>query len=152
MNIYSAVFSGVAVKGRQNDSAVAMIDLARKEAAAVTYAQLKAIVDSLRGSSDIQTGENVVLVMPNSLDLMVTLLAVWAQGAAAAPLNPSYTVHEFKVQNSRNLNLYHLQTADASQFRVFSPPSEPKQLLSVWATTRPAMCWRKHRQICISSK
>ncbi|KAH8743038.1 peroxisomal-coenzyme a synthetase [Diaporthe sp. PMI_573] len=94
MNIYSAVCSEVAGKG-QDDSAVAVIDLARKEAS-VTYRQLKATVDSLRESSGIKAGENIVLVMPNSLDLVVALLAVWAQGAAAAPLNPSYTEHEFK--------------------------------------------------------
>ncbi|KAH8664611.1 hypothetical protein BX600DRAFT_362760, partial [Xylariales sp. PMI_506] len=62
----------------------------------VTYAQLRDIVDSTRARVNISSGERVALVMPNSLELIVGLLSVWAQGAAAAPLNPSYTSAEFK--------------------------------------------------------
>lgn len=92
-NIYEAVFAG------QNDAAIAAIDLG-KGSDPVTYARLQAHVNSARTASAIKAGDKVALVMPNSLELIVGLLAAWAQGAATAPLNPAYTSVEFRVSQA----------------------------------------------------
>lgn len=96
-NIYDAVFSD---SDTHNDTSIAAVDLGR-QSESVSYAHLKHVVDVARTTTSIRTGENVALVMPNSLELIVGLLAIWAQGAATAPLNPSYTAVEFKVRHSR---------------------------------------------------
>lgn len=92
-NIYEAVFGD---SDSQNDKTVAAIDVGR-QSESVGYAQLKRIVDVVRTTTAIKAGENVALVMRNSLELIVGLLTTWAQGAATAPLNPSYTAVELKV-------------------------------------------------------
>jgi acyl-CoA synthetase (AMP-forming)/AMP-acid ligase II len=87
-NIYEAIFGDAS--GRHNDeTAVAALDLGKSNDP-ITYAQLQGLVGGLRVSSAIEVGEKVALVMPNSLELVVGLFATWAQGAATAPLNPSY--------------------------------------------------------------
>jgi long-subunit acyl-CoA synthetase (AMP-forming) len=93
-NVYEAIFG--ALDGQHDGKAVAVIDL-DKDSEPVSYAQLKRTVDVTRATMGVKSGENVALVMPNSLELIVGLLATWAQGAATAPLNPSYTSVEFKV-------------------------------------------------------
>jgi acyl-CoA synthetase (AMP-forming)/AMP-acid ligase II len=95
-NIYEAVFGN---SDTQDDVRVATVDLGR-QVKSVSYAQLKHVVDATRATTGIKAGENVALVMPNSLELIVGLLATWAEGAATAPLNPSYTAVEFRVRNS----------------------------------------------------
>jgi len=95
-NIYEAVFGTHASGHDSNASAVAAVDLGKSNDH-ITYAQLRRHVDGLRASSAIGAGEKVALVMPNSLELVVGLFAVWAQGAATAPLNPAYTAIEFRV-------------------------------------------------------
>jgi acyl-CoA synthetase (AMP-forming)/AMP-acid ligase II len=99
-NIYEAVFGD---SDKQNDTTVAAVDLGSK-GESVSYAQLKRVVDVARTTTNIEAGENVALVMPNSMELIVGLLAMWAQGAATVPLNPSYTAVEFKVRNGRALS------------------------------------------------
>jgi acyl-coenzyme A synthetase/AMP-(fatty) acid ligase len=94
-NVYEAVFG--ALDGQHDGKAVAAIDLG-KDSEPVSYAQLKHTVDVTRVTMGVKSRENVALVMPNSLELIVGLLATWAQGAATAPLNPSYTSVEFKVR------------------------------------------------------
>lgn len=96
-NIYNAVF-GTSIDPDASPS-VAAVDLGKSNKS-VTYAQLKSFVDAIRGTACIKAGDKVGLVMPNSLELVVGLLAVWAQGAATAPLNPGYTSNEFKVSPS----------------------------------------------------
>lgn len=88
-NIYGAAFS-------EASNAIAALPLG-DSGTPVTYAQLKNHVDALRGATSINAGDKVALVMPNSLELIIGLFAVWAQGAATAPLNPAYTSTEFKV-------------------------------------------------------
>ena len=44
----------------------------------------------------VNNGSAVSIVLENSLDFMVDFLAVTRAGAIAAPLNPAYTVDEFK--------------------------------------------------------
>jgi long-chain acyl-CoA synthetase len=97
-NIYEAVF-GEAIGQHNKASAVAAVDLGKSNDP-ITYAQLQSHVDGLRASSTIEAGEKVALVMPNSLELVVGLFATWAQGAATAPLNPSYTAIEFRVSST----------------------------------------------------
>ncbi|KAH9909149.1 hypothetical protein F4778DRAFT_776311 [Xylariomycetidae sp. FL2044] len=92
-NIYEAFFGDE--EGRGVSSAVAAVDLG-KDGNAVTYAELRARVDAARATAHIEDGDKVALVMPNSLELVVGLLACWAQGAATAPLNPAYTSTEFR--------------------------------------------------------
>jgi len=100
-NIYEAIF-GDASGRHNNTSAVAAVDLGKSNDP-ITYTQLQRHVDTVRVTSAIVAGEKVALVMPNSLELVVGLFATWAQGAATAPLNPSYTAIEFKVSNTRVL-------------------------------------------------
>jgi acyl-CoA synthetase (AMP-forming)/AMP-acid ligase II len=98
-NIYEAVFGEANRRDNNSTLAVAVVDLGKSNDP-ITYAQLQALVDNTRLSSAIKTGEKVALVMPNSLELVVGLFATWAQGAATAPLNPSYTSIEFRVSDN----------------------------------------------------
>lgn len=98
MNIYEAVFGDC--RGC-DDTAVAAVDLG-KDGESVSYADLRRLVDIARTTIDIKAGESVGLVMSNSLELIIGLLATWAQGAATAPLNPAYTAVEFKVGDARS--------------------------------------------------
>jgi acyl-CoA synthetase (AMP-forming)/AMP-acid ligase II len=102
-NIYEAVF-GKASGHDNNASAAAAVDLGKSNDP-ITYAQLRSHVDGFRAASAIRAGEKVALVMPNSLELVVGLFATWAQGAATAPLNPSYTAVEFRVSSTQRTEL-----------------------------------------------
>jgi acyl-CoA synthetase (AMP-forming)/AMP-acid ligase II len=65
---------------------------------ALTYAQLAARVETLAqrlASLGVRRGDRVALTLPNGPDIVLLLLAITALGAAAAPLNPAYTVAEF---------------------------------------------------------
>lgn len=93
-NIYEAIFGDA--RQSHNTSSVAAIDLG-KDGARVTYNELQSKVDGFRATANIKPGETIALVMPNSLELVVGLLASWAEGAATAPLNPAYTSVEFRV-------------------------------------------------------
>ena len=99
MNLYQRIFQEP-IKPDAG-SAVAVVDVA-KDGRQFSYAQLKRLVDNNRSSIPIEKGEKVALVMPNSLELIVGLLATWAQGGATAPLNPAYTSSEFQVGSSIN--------------------------------------------------
>ena len=59
----------------------------------------------------VKPGRPVSIVLVNSLEFMVTFLAVVRAGAVAAPLNPAYTVDEFK---------FFMEDAD-SQLAIFPP-------------------------------
>jgi len=64
-----------------------------------TYAQLAERVEVLAGrlaSAGVGCGDRVALALPNSPEFVEVLLAITAVGAAAAPLNPAYTVDEFR--------------------------------------------------------
>lgn len=93
-NLYSGVFDG---GSRSNSgSSIAVIDIDRQDGQ-ISYGQLQGFVDAASGTTNIEADEKVALIMPNSLELIVGLFTVWAQGAAAAPFNPSFTSSEFKV-------------------------------------------------------
>ena len=102
-SIYEAVF-GEASRHDNDPSPVAAIDLGKSNDP-ITYAQLQRHADDLRFTSAIEAGEKIALVMPNSLELVVGLFATWAQGAATAPLNPSYTAIEFRVCDTQRVEV-----------------------------------------------
>jgi acyl-CoA synthetase (AMP-forming)/AMP-acid ligase II len=65
----------------------------------ITYAELAGRVEILAGrlsSAGVRRGDRVALALPNSPEFVEVLLAITAVGAAAAPLNPAYTVDEFR--------------------------------------------------------
>lgn len=65
----------------------------------LTYAELReqvaSLVQALRRGG-IRTADPVSIVLPNGLEFLTTFLAVTWAGAIAAPLNPVYTVEEFR--------------------------------------------------------
>jgi acyl-CoA synthetase (AMP-forming)/AMP-acid ligase II len=57
--------------------------------------QIEAVTAALR-KGGVRAGEPIAIVLPNSLEFIVTFLATtWAR-AVAAPLNPGYKVEEFR--------------------------------------------------------
>ena len=116
MNLYQRIFEEPIRPDAS--SAIAVVDVA-KDGRQVSYAQLKRLVDNYRSTIPIKAGEKVALVMPNSLELIVGLLATWAQGGATAPLNPAYTSSEFQVGSSINSSRCS-KTTDLSISRISS--------------------------------
>jgi acyl-CoA synthetase (AMP-forming)/AMP-acid ligase II len=60
--------------------------------------ELATVVDQLAGrlhTLGVRRGDRVAIVLANGPELIELLLAVTALGAAAAPLNPAYTVSEY---------------------------------------------------------
>ncbi|MEC9366536.1 MAG: acyl--CoA ligase [Chloroflexota bacterium] len=53
-------------------------------------------VSEILAATGVEKGRTVSIVLGNSLDFMITFLAVTRSGAIAAPLNPAYTNEEFK--------------------------------------------------------
>ena len=65
----------------------------------VNFGALRDEVERVAGilsAAGVQRGRAISIVLPNGLDFIVTFLAVTRAGAVAAPLNPAYTVDEFK--------------------------------------------------------
>ncbi len=65
----------------------------------LTYGQLRGEVDRVAGllaGVGVEPGRPVSMVLGNDVEYMVTFLAVARAGAVAAPLNPAYTIAEFK--------------------------------------------------------
>lgn len=66
----------------------------------ISYEQLHVVVDrlarQLRGAG-VDPGDAVALSLPNGPEIVLAFLAIVAAGAAAAPLNPSYTTAEFRA-------------------------------------------------------
>jgi acyl-CoA synthetase (AMP-forming)/AMP-acid ligase II len=66
---------------------------------ALTYADLRGEVERVAGllaGAGLRRTEPVSIVLGNSLEYLVTFLAVTRAGAVAAPLNPAYTAEEFR--------------------------------------------------------
>jgi oxalate---CoA ligase len=64
----------------------------------LTYAQVAAVIEALArrlAGAGVRRGDRVALTLPNGPDFVLLLLAITALGAAAAPLNPAYTLAEF---------------------------------------------------------
>ena len=65
----------------------------------VDYARLDVEVERVAGrlaAAGASPGTTVSIILPNGLEFVVVFLAVARCGAVAAPLNPAYTVDEFK--------------------------------------------------------
>ena len=65
----------------------------------INYEDFRDEVEKIAGllaGYGVNKGSAVSIVLENSLDFMVDFLAVTRAGAIAAPLNPAYTVDEFK--------------------------------------------------------
>ena len=65
----------------------------------INYQDFRDEVEKIAGllaGYGVKKGSAVSIVLENSLDFMVDFLAVTRAGAIAAPLNPAYTVDEFK--------------------------------------------------------
>ena len=65
----------------------------------VDYARLDEEVERVTGrlaAAGASPGTTVSIILPNGLEFVVVFLAVARCGAVAAPLNPAYTVDEFK--------------------------------------------------------
>ena len=65
----------------------------------VDYARLEVEVERVAGrlaAAGASPGTTVSIILPNGLEFVVVFLAVARCGAVAAPLNPAYTVDEFK--------------------------------------------------------
>ncbi len=60
---------------------------------AVCHTELREAIE--RASSGFEHGQPVAIVLGNSLEFLVTFLAVTRAGGIAAPLNPAYTEDEF---------------------------------------------------------
>ena len=87
----SALFSGEA---RAKDVAV----VTPEEDLKTTFGELEHAVFELAGrlrAIGVERGDRVALVLPNGPEFVQILLAITTLGAAAAPLNPAYTVDEF---------------------------------------------------------
>ncbi|HEV8717241.1 MAG TPA: acyl--CoA ligase [Candidatus Binatia bacterium] len=65
----------------------------------VTYGSLRLQVEAL--AATLQTfglgrGDRIAMVLPNGIEIITAFLAVTTAAATAAPLNPAYTVEEFR--------------------------------------------------------
>src|ERR1043166_2462262 len=70
----------------------------RTETNTLTYAELGRLVDSLSRALrnfGLREGDRIAIALPNGLEVIATFLAASTVGTAA-PLNPAYTVDEFK--------------------------------------------------------
>ncbi len=86
----------------------------------VNFGTLKDEVERVAGilsASGVRRGRAVSIVLPNGLDFIVTFLAVTRAGAIAAPLNPAYTVEEFK---------FFMEDAD-SRLAIVPPGGHPSR-------------------------
>jgi acyl-CoA synthetase (AMP-forming)/AMP-acid ligase II len=69
-----------------------------EDGSTLTHAQLAVRVETLAGrlaAAGVRRGDKVALVLPNGPEIVQLLLAIFALGAAAAPLNSAYTQGEF---------------------------------------------------------
>lgn len=66
---------------------------------AIPYGQLEGLVASFASGLihlGVQRGDRVALVMPNTPQLIFSMLGTWMAGAIAIPTNPLYTEHELE--------------------------------------------------------
>jgi long-chain acyl-CoA synthetase len=69
----------------------------RDDRTELTYAQLAARVDAVAeqlAGLGVGRGDVVAVMLPNRVELLLTILAAWRLGAAATPINPTFTATE----------------------------------------------------------
>lgn len=67
----------------------------------LTYAEFAAWVEATAEQFDatgVGHGSVVAVMLPNRVELLVCLVAAWRLGAAATPINPTFTAHEADFQ------------------------------------------------------
>ena len=74
------------------DSNVQLTYLALERRAAACAEQLSAL--------GIRAGDVIAIMLPNSVPLLVAMLAAWRIGAAVTPINPTFTARELAYQLS----------------------------------------------------
>ena len=65
----------------------------------VTYESLRSQVEALAATLQalgLGRGERVAMALPNGIEVITAFLAITAAAATAAPLNPAYTLEEFR--------------------------------------------------------
>jgi long-chain acyl-CoA synthetase len=72
---------------------------------ALTYAELAEWVDAVAeqlAERGVGRGSVVAIMLPNRVELLVTMVAAWRLGAAATPINPVFTATEadYQIQDS----------------------------------------------------
>lgn len=71
------------------------------DAGALTYDELTTWVEAVAeqlAERGVAPGDVVALMLPNRIELVVTMLAAWRLGATATPINPTYTAEEAAYQ------------------------------------------------------
>jgi len=91
----------------------------------VSYAELAELSDAVArrlGSLGIGVGDRVVVGLPNSIDLVVTAVAVLRAGAALVPLNPQAATDEaVYIVNDAQARLAIVHAEHAAAFRATRP-------------------------------
>lgn len=67
----------------------------------LTYGQVADRVDAIAGqfaAAGIGRGDVVAVMLPNRVELVLCLMAAWRLGAAATPINPTFTAREADYQ------------------------------------------------------
>lgn len=76
-----------------------MSDIARTFSYRETEARAAAFAEQLT-ERGIGEGDVLAIMLPNSLELLIGILAAWRVGAAATPINPTFTSRELDYQLS----------------------------------------------------
>lgn len=77
-----------------------LADLTGAEPRALTWSQLAEQIENTAAAllaHNIRQGDVVAVLLPNSVDLVVTYLALWRLGAVATPMPVSYRRHEIST-------------------------------------------------------
>jgi acyl-CoA synthetase (AMP-forming)/AMP-acid ligase II len=95
LSVQQTTLADLLPSGSEQQTAVIIPDTGLQ----LTYAELHDRIDSLAQAlrrSGIGPGDRVAIVLPNGLEFLTTFLAVTWVGATAAPLNPAFTLDEYR--------------------------------------------------------
>lgn len=73
----------------------------RDEKNELTYGELTVRVDAIAeqlAAHNVGKGDVVAIMLPNCVELLLSILATWRLGAIATPLNPAFTMNEARYQ------------------------------------------------------
>ena len=73
----------------------------RDEHRELTYAEFAAAVDAVAeqfADRGVGHGSVVAVMLPNRVELLISIVAAWRLGAAATPINPVFTASEADYQ------------------------------------------------------
>jgi acyl-CoA synthetase (AMP-forming)/AMP-acid ligase II len=95
LSLQATTLADVLPSGSEHGRAVVIPDIGVE----LTYAQLRDRIESVAQAlrrGGVGPGDRVAIVLPNGLEFLVTFLAVTWAGATAAPLNPAFTLDEYR--------------------------------------------------------